>query len=317
LRTGREFSALHGSLARLGRLKAQTQLNLDTLVKRSNALRGVESLLQDISAEGGRMREEIRGRARRMVDDEALANLEALAGSATDVELDAAVEKLKSWWEVPEFVASVEIWQKKAGKEIDEWLLRGADQLRRTMQSPRFQEAVPEAAVELDAKGLKKRSGGSFGKFMNAAATLMKGSKKEVVYAIGKALGGSFKPWGATNLAKILGKAGVVLGVVAVIVDIVEIYRSWKHEARRTKLRSELRDKVLHAAGQVYDSLVALNDDGTGPIAYLSSIDAHFASMSSELAQELLEKEAEIKLMREKTGSYESRMSAAWKALNL
>jgi hypothetical protein len=109
----------------------------------------------------------------------------------------------------------------------------------------------------------------------------------------------------------------VVLGVVSVVVDIVEVYRSWKHESRRAHLRSELRDIVLRSAKDVYDSLVALNDDATGPIAYLNSVEAHFDSMKSDLAQELLDKECEIELLKGKIAAYESRMSAAWKALNV
>ena len=314
--TGREYSALHGGLARLGGLKARAFLNLDTFTKRSNALRDVESLLQEITAEGGRIREEHRARARRIVDDQAHASLEALAGSATDAELDVAVQNLKSWWEDPAFVAAVEIWQKKAGAEIESWFVRGADRLRRTMGSPRFQKAVPEAEAEFDAEAQGKPSGGRLGKLLKLVATPMKGANKEVVYAIGKALGGSFKPWGATNIAKVLGKAGVVLGVVSVIVDVVEVYRSWKHEARRTKLRSELRTEVLKSADQVFDSLVAPKDNATGPVAYLDAVNAHFTALKSDLGQELQEKEAEIKLLREKRNVYESRMAAAWDALN-
>jgi hypothetical protein len=290
---------------------------VDVLSKRSDALRGVEFLLEEITAEGGRMGDEFRTRAKRMIDDQALAALETLAGSTTDAELDATVQKLQAWWKEPDFVTAVEIWQERACDEIERWFVRGADQLERSMKTPRFQEAVPDAKVELDADWRGKAPDGRLGKLLRFIATPLKGAKKEVVYAIGKALGCSFKPWGATNLAKILGTTGVVLGVLSVVVDIVDVYRSWKHEKRRIKLRSELRDKVLQSAEKVYDSLVATNEDATGPIAYLNSVAVHFSSMKSDLDQELLEKEAEIKLLKGKIGAYQSRMSAAWKALNL
>jgi GTPase Era involved in 16S rRNA processing len=316
-KTGREISVLHGGLARLGRLKVRLNLQVDVLSKRNNALRDVESLLQEITAEGGRMRDEFCTRAKFMIDDQALTSLEKLAGSATDTELDAAAKKLKSWWEGQDFVATVDIWQKRAYEEIEQWRERAADQLRRTMKTPRFRKAVPDAGTECDADGLGKAPGGRLGKLLKLISIPLRGANKTVVGKVGKALGASLRPLKATKIAKLLGKAGMVLSFVSVVVDIVDIYRTWRHESRKTELRSKLRGEVLKSADQVYDSLLAPKDDGTGPIAYLDSIVAYFASMSSDLAQELQEKEAEITLLEGRVKAYESRMAAAWEALNV
>ncbi len=94
-----------------------------------------------------------------------------------------------------------------------------------------------------------------------AAEQLTKSSKQvaEVLAKIYKFFGGKFKPWGKVKLGKFLGKAGKVLGPLAVAAETYLEYRAdtKKEEAERAlrSFRTEVRAQFADAANQLSDQV--------------------------------------------------------------
>jgi hypothetical protein len=150
---------------------------------------------------------------------------------------------------------------------------------------------------------------------MSLVAQPLKGATRDVVYWVGKALGATFRPWGAVKLARLLGRVGVVLGVVATIFDAINLYRAWKGEKRRTQLRKELRDIVENTAKQVLDSLTDGNEEAAGPMTYLKAVQDHLRSAAEDLDKDRAGLASEAAILNARRDTYAARMAAAWKML--
>lgn len=262
--TGLDRSLLEGGLARLGRLDAAAGARRDALTVRDQALARLDVVLGEIVAEGERVEGEFRARARRMVEDYAFGNLERVAGAASDAELGATAKQLAEWWKLPAFESDAERWQAEAKAAIDEWFQRSADLLERTINAPRFKAAVARTGSRFDPSAFAGPGQGWLGRVLTLVAQPLKGASRDYVYWVGKALGANFRPWGAVKLARLLGRVGVGLGVVATIFDAINLYRAWKGEKRRDELRKKLRGFVEETAAQVLASLTDGNEEAAG-----------------------------------------------------
>ena len=314
-RTGVDRSLLEGGLAKLGALDTVASDWRQELALREEALNGLAVVLEEILAEGKRIESEFLARARRMVDDNAFGNLERVAGAASDAELESTAKQLAKWWTLPAFLADVERWQKEASTTIEEWFKRGADQIARTVSAPRFKAAIAGAGGSFDPAGFEGPSSGWLVRILSLVAKPLKGASREVVYSLGKALGATFRPWGAVKLARALGRVGVVLGVVATVADTVLLYRAWKGEKRRTKLRKELRGFVNETATQVLQSLTEEDKEATGPMAYLKTAQDNLSAAAADLALDRTALLTEIAALDARRASYRECMAKAWAAL--
>jgi hypothetical protein len=308
-------SILEGGLARLGALDAASLNRRTQIVERADALGRLGVVLAEIMAEGERIDGEQRARARRMVDDHAFGNLERVAGAASDAELEATAKQLSGWWKLPAFEADAERWQSEAKAAIDEWFQRSADLLERTVNAPRFKAAVAGTAGSFDPAAFAGPAQGWFGKIMSLVAQPLKGATRDVVYWVGKALGATFRPWGAVKLARLLGRVGVVLGVIATVFDAINLYRGWKGEKRRAELRNKLRGFVEETAAQVLQSLTDGNDEASGPMTYLKAVQDHLRSAAKDLDADRASLEVESSLLTARCDLYRSRMTQAWTML--
>lgn len=314
---GVDRSILEGGLARLGMLDGAAQQRVNDITERAGALSRLGVVLAESVAEGERIEGELRARARRMVDDHAFGNLERVAGAASDDELEATAKQLAGWWKLPAFEADAERWQAEAKVSIDDWFQRSADLLERTVSAPRFKAAVAGAGGSFDPSAFAGPAQGGFGKIMSLVAQPLKGATRDVVYSVGKALGATFPPWGAVKLARLLGRVGVVLGVVATVFDAVNLYRAWKGEKRRAELRKDLRGFVEETAAQVLQSLTEGNEEASGPMTYLKAVQDHLRSAAKDLDGDrarLLAQTAELDTRR---GVYRARMALAWTTLGI
>ncbi len=104
------------------------------------------------------------------------------------------------------------------------------------------------------------------GPFAEAAkigsATAARGSQgHKAVYAVGKFIGVKFKPWGAVNVARILGNAGRIIsavgGVLAVVAQVAEDRQNEKQRRQlldaRDSVRNEYR-KCVRAVEEAFRS---------------------------------------------------------------
>lgn len=312
---GVDRSLLEGGLARLAFLDESSAKRLNEVTARTEALGRLGAVLAEIASDGERLDGELRARARRMVEDHAFGQLERVAGAASDAELEATAKQLAEWWKQPAFEGDAERWQNEAKAAIDDWFQRSVELLDRTVNAPRFQAAVAGATGSFDPSAFTAGKPGWFGKIMSLVAQPLKGATRDVVYWVGKALGATFRPWGAVKLARLLGRVGVVLGVVATIFDAINLYRAWKGEKRRTQLRKELRDIVENTAKQVLDSLTDGNEEAAGPMTYLKAVQDHLRSAAEDLDKDRAGLASEAAILNARRDTYAARMAAAWKML--
>jgi hypothetical protein len=313
--TGVDRSILEGGLARLGKLREAAVERRQELASRDEALSRLGVVLAEILAEGERLDGEFRATARRMVDDHAFGNLERVAGAASDTELEATAKQLAEWWKLPAFEADAERWQAEAKGAIDEWFQRSADLLERTVNAPRFKAAIAGAGGSFDPAAFAGPAQGWLGRILSLVAQPLKGATRDVVYWVGKALGATFRPWGAVKLARLLGRVGVVLGVVATVFDAINIYRTWKGEQRRAELRKKLRGFVEETAAQVLQSLTDENEEAAGPMTYLKAVQDYLQLAAADLESDRTALHNEMSTLDARRGVYDACMDQAWAAL--
>ena len=150
---------------------------------------------------------------------------------------------------------------------------------------------------------------------MSLVAQPLKGATRDVVYWVGKALGASFRPWGAVNLARLLGRVGVVLGVVSTVADTIDLYRSWKGERRRTEFRKKIRKFVEETASQVLSALTDGNEEAAGPMIYLKTVQDYLRDAMGDLDSDRAALQNEIGALGTRRTLYRGCMGQAWAAL--
>lgn len=315
--TAVDRSILEGGTARLGAIDESARQRLDEIEQRTAALDRLGVVLSEIVAEGERIDGELRARARRMVDDHAFGQLERVVGAASDAELEATAKQLAEWWKHPAFEGDAERWQVEAKASIDDWFQRSVDLLERTVNAPRFKAAVACANGSFDPSTFTATKQGWIGKVTSLLAQPLKGATRDVVYWVGKAIGGTFRPWGAVKLARLLGRVGVVLGVFATIFDAINVIQAWQGEKRRKELRQKLRGIVEATAKEVRDSLTDGNEEAAGPMTYLKAVQDHLRSAAEDLAQDRSALAADAVALTSLRVVYGSRMAAAWTMLGI
>ena len=152
---------------------------------------------------------------------------------------------------------------------------------------------------------------------MSLVAQPLKGATRDVVYWVGKALGANFRPWGAVKLARLLGRVGVALGVIATIFDAINLIRAWQGEKRRTELRQKLRGIVEETAKQVLGSLTEGNEEAAGPMTYLKAVQDHLHSAAEDLAKDRSALASDAAALKSRREVYGTRMAAAWTLLGI
>ncbi len=314
-RTGVERSLLEGGLARLGKIDAFLTIELQKLKFQKEAVDRINVVLTEILAESERINAELRAKAKGMVDDHAYGSLERVAGAADDVELESTAKHLAKWWDLPSFMTDAERWQSEAKTTIDEWFNHSTEILKRTLNSPHFKAAIANAKGGFNPKSLEGPGQGWLNGVLKITAQPLKTATRGVVYFVGKALGASFRPWGAVNLARILGRVGVVLSAVTTVFDAINMYRGWKAEKRRAEVRKELRGFIEETAAQVLQSLTDGNAEAAGPMTYLKAIQDHMSGIASALSLDRQTLEKEIGDINDRRARYSNCMTRAWESL--
>lgn len=309
---GADISVLEGGLARLGSLDAEALRRLDELTSRRQTLECLGRLLDEVVREGGRLGAEQRAELERLVEDEASARLEAVAGAVGEAELAEAARRLATWGGDPAFADEVARWQAAAAAATDDWFRRSADVLGRAMRAPRFASAALAGGRSFDASLLMNKKGGWSGRLARLVAQPLKGATPKIVYQAGKAMKVVFRPWGAVKLARTLGRVGVVTGVVASVLEVADLYGSWKSEKRRRAFRQSLRGEVRRSAQEILKTLV----EGTnGPIFYLNAIELQFRTALDDLRADQVALASEVTMIEARRARYAARAAAAWAAL--
>ncbi len=312
---GLDYTLLEGGLARLGRVDAAAAKEAATLKQRAGVFRRQHTMLTEITEEGQRLCDELQATARRIVEDHSGNLRDRVTASANQVEIEAVAKQLSAWWTQPEFVVEAERWQTEAHAKINLWWQRGTDQLERSLNAPRFRATLAGASCNLDVSGFEPPPPNWFKRTLDAVAQPLKGATRDMVYAAGKALGGKFRPYGAVNLAKTLGRVGAALGVVVTALDIIELYNSFGAEKKRQGDRAKLDAFIRDTTEQVLVSITLGDEEATGPLGCLSALTNELASIGRELGLERDTINIQNETLHARRQRYHHCIAAAWKAL--
>ena len=221
----------------------------------------------------------IEGRTRRVIEDHANEVLaEALGARSTEIE--AMSQRLATWWKDPRLDSALEVLSAEIGRDLDEWSRRHASEYDRELKRFECESTAPlkgdkdalAGGVHAVAIGVKH-----VGDVVKAVGN------RDAVYAIVKAFGGKFKPWGAVKLGAKVAKAGAVLGVAAVGFDVVD----WAMDARKESRREEARKTAAELVRSTTDTVVReILDDEEGPMEYAREQEASFTHHLHELVEQ-------------------------------
>jgi predicted GTPase len=261
--------------ARSALLSAQHRFTLDCAeIERSQAFtQQLEQLLTTSHAELRLLKGSIEQRIRHVIDDHATEVLDEALGAAP-AEAEATAEQLRSWWEDPRLASAMESLEGEVERDITDWLKRHSSQFDRELR--RFEFAMNRdgfSEPSNDAVGGAVRGG------IHVAAGVLKNAhgigkalgNRDAVYAIGKAMGAKFKPWGAVKLGAKVGKAAAVLGVVSLAFDIAEFVNDQKQEQSREQARKAAVEHVRATAETVAADLLS---QAGGPMEYIQQLDS-------------------------------------------
>jgi len=216
---------------------------------------------------------------------------------------------------LPDFATAAEHWEKKSQEEIGRWWQTSAEQLERTLNSPRFKAAAAGATSKLDPSGFAP-SGPSFIKrALDFVAAPLNGATRDVVYATGKALGKKFRPWEAVKISKNLGKVGTALGPVLALWDAFALYKSFQKEKKQEGNRKSIDDFITKTTAEVFSSITKGDEETKGPLECLRVLTDELASIDRELGAERDAINVLNELIHARRQRYRTSITAAWAAL--
>jgi len=272
-------AALDRARAGLGAASHRLASEIEDLAAATALGMRMERLVEASLAELRLIQRSIEGRTRRVIEDHANEVLAEALG-ARSAEVEAMSQRLVSWWEDPRLGCALEILSEEIGRELDEWSRRHASEYDRELKRFEYESAASSESgsralaggVHVAAVGVKQ-----------VGAVVKAVGNRDAVYAIVKAFGGKFKPWGAVKLGAKVAKAGAVLGVIAVGFDVVD----WTMDARKASKREEVRQSAAELIRSTTNDVVGeILDDEAGPMRYAQEQEAIFADHLHQLAQQ-------------------------------
>lgn len=195
----------------------------------------------------------------------ALAKIRSIAEGAEKELAESVVS-----WRNPETQDAIERFMKSAAAKVNDWSAAHHSAISRAEAAAGF-EAGLDLPGELSVDGggnVIGRVAGAAGGVADVGGKLGKllGNQKAVL-EIGHFFGHKFKPWGAIKAGKAVGRAGVVLGVVAVAADAA----AWANETRKLSEWESKRDAAVEEAesGSLEYQRKVIAEPG-GPWRYLA-----------------------------------------------
>ncbi|WP_336671843.1 GTPase [Tsukamurella sp. USMM236] len=106
---------------------------------------------------------------------------------------------------------------------------------------------------------------------------------RDAVYAIGKAVGVKFRPWGAVNAGKAVGKFAPILSLVAVGLDSYKLHADSVAADKMREAKVEAEERLRARSAELVESVMRGDDEHPGPGAVLSD----FATTVRDLREEI------------------------------
>jgi hypothetical protein len=294
LRVGADIAALEGGMARVGELRRARRRELAEARAQVAFTKRLYQLLDVAASEASRIRGHIEARLDSLLDQTTQAHIQDAMGAATDDEIQEAANALSRWWKDEAFKTNLERWEKESRTAIDRWFTRTHDEVGRRMQSKEFLRAHPEARSAFDAASMggKESAKGAWAKIFQSV--VQAGSKRNVVYDVGKFFGTKFRPWEATKLAAKIGRFAPYLAGIGVVLDAWDWHRAAKSGKKREAARKEATHFLHRSSDEVRKSLLAGNGRSEGPCAYLEDVGAEVITLRDAIGTEIGESETAV-----------------------
>ncbi|WP_431843215.1 GTPase [Calidifontibacter indicus] len=219
---------------------------------------------------------------------------EALGAGPSEAQATAA--GLEEWWADPRLEVAVDSFYESASIEYAKWSAEHSSAIDRNL-------ARIQSRANLGAGSLSNTDLG--GGDQLAKRVLKESSRivsafgsREPIYKIGKAFGFKFKPWGAVKGGARVAKAGAVLGVVAVVWDVVSFVRDLNAEDGREAARRRAVQHVHDTASEIVEKILRGEEKGSGLLDHLEAQESALAEMSRELVNRQSELSADTERLR-------------------
>lgn len=269
---GRDVTALHGGLARLGALAAQVADAQAGLREQAEQL---AQLTEDATTQAvtGRLIVAERTEAVRHITDDFLNGMLSKAWS-TPVEgiRSAIARRLSDWPKDTEFRQYLSEWLVATNDQIKDWQLETQSRLGARTGMPQFKASMPDAndpgagpEAQRVADALRRAERAWKIKDTTDLTTSMgyalEFADAQSVYDWGLELGHVFSAAEAVQIATDIADFGVDLVGVGFVIDLFRISRSLRHEWARNEEQQELV-RSLREDGRNYADAVALGTRG-------------------------------------------------------
>lgn len=281
-------SVIDRTIAEVRRSRQDSADELTLAGQQSAAGASLESTLSAALAELGQLKQSIAARAQRLVDEHADDVIgEALGAGPQEVE--AMAENLATWWEDPRLAAAISEFDVVTGREIDEWFENNSSQIGRRLDRMEFATSTGSYQASGDAPAPKDDSGKVASKVMGESSRLISAlGNRDAIYAIGKAIGKKFKPWGAVRGGANVARAGAVFGAAVTAFDIYTWVRDSQQENGREASRRAAVDYVRLNTPGVLEHILDGGEEQHGPQAYLSAQEALLEGLLGEMVEDRL-----------------------------
>ena len=282
LRCGCDRSILGGGLARLASLQARQHSVVAKLAAQEEALARLQAQIDDSIAEGQRLAAKHRADLERLVSEHAAGLRDELLYERNPERLKNHANRLSKWWNDPALHVELAQWASTAADTLNSWQERSYEAIDRRSKSMEFRAVFGDHREDVPELFKKRTSSGRIAKAVREPAKWLGSATRNNVYRIGKALRFKFKPWGAVKLAGKLGRAGSVLAVLGVGLDIVDaVVDERRHkwlEQQRQKIACFLRESVA----RVVETIAYGAEDEPGILKNFDSIIASLKDVAGD-----------------------------------
>lgn len=301
--SGAARSILHSGIYRLWQQVLLMRHDINLQRRQSDELGQLRLLVGQCATKGKQLGDRYLLTLQTLVRDRAEVLKQAVLVESDPAKLKNKVQQLERWWKDPELVVGLDQWQKEFSEALEAWQRRSNERISRRVASVTFRQAFageqPKTGSFNDAKG----KGWAF-EIFDKVGRSMGGATREIVYGTGKALGFKFRPWGAVKLAKTFAKAGAVIAVVGVVVDVAFVFVDEHRNAERERARQNLAESLEKSAEQLISIISQGTDDNPGLMSGKDDLVASFQAFDRELANDLAALNEKVQVKLEQVAAY-------------
>lgn len=304
LRAGADRSVLEGGIARLSKLEARKTAEIEQLALQHSAIGRVQLQISEAVSEGARLGAKHRADLERLISEHAAGFRDEVLAEENPEQLKLKAERLAEWWNDEALQVELRQWAKKAAEELNAWRKRSFEAIERRLKSAEFQAAFSDYAEEAPGSPDVKEGTRGFSEVFDKVGRATGATTRDIVYNIGKAFRFKFKPWGAVKLAKALGKAGSVMVVVGVALDIADLFLAERRNTKREEARQKIAAFLIKSVPRVVETVAQGSEEEPGVLRPLEGVFQILREFEAEQSEERERLAAQIADARERLSVY-------------